>query len=84
QQKSIKDEPVVGISPSQAEIYCQWRTTMVNYRFENDLKIDKKVDYTLLTEEQCLVLSKIPKWKTVHLVSKNNTDSGFRCVAIMK
>ncbi|MDR2867960.1 MAG: hypothetical protein LBV46_00260 [Bacteroidales bacterium] len=84
QQKEIKDEPVVGISPNQAEGYCKWRTTMVNYRFEKKFKTDKRVDYTLLSDEQCLILSKMSKWRNVHLASRNNTVNGFRCIAIMK
>ena len=75
--------PLVGITREQAETYSQWRTERVN-ELPKFIKSRKTVCYTLLTEEQCQLLSQKRKWSKQKLEANPFPTKGFRCVATMK
>ena len=51
---AYKFNPVVGISKEQAQLFCEWRTDMVNLRWSTVIDRDgyNKIKYRLPTEEE--------------------------------
>ena len=69
--------PVIGISKNQAQIFCEWRTDMVNMRWSKELKNDKKeykkIIYRLPTNEEYILAKKVFREKDKLLIINENS-----------
>ena len=69
--------PVIGISKEQAQLFCQWRTDMVNLRWSTILKNEQqkfpKIKYRIPTTEEYKLAKKVfQENNKLLLISKNS------------